>query len=104
MAVATSVSDIAGRAGRKAAITSRPRASASMKSGPVPARGMCAPPLDATRLQRNGCPAPGQDGARPGRLPAIRAPLTAQTGLGKSGWISSAAKRTLVRWSEGVTA
>ena len=40
VAVATSLSDIASRPGSKAAITSSPRASDSMKSGPVPVRGM----------------------------------------------------------------
>src|SRR5262249_35752209 len=43
VAVATSVNDITGCRGWKAVMTSRPRASASMKSGPVPSRGMVAP-------------------------------------------------------------
>src|ERR1700712_2353728 len=40
---ATSLSDSDARPGRKAAITSRPRASDSMKSGPLPGRGMSSP-------------------------------------------------------------
>ena len=58
VAVATSANDITGRPGSNAAITSRPRASASMKSGPVPSRGIWHL-LDTGRHHYSKCPQSG---------------------------------------------
>src|SRR4051794_6132030 len=58
VAVATSLSVITGRTGWKARITSSPRASASMKSGPVSGRAGMAD------LSRTGSDSGPDDGSR----------------------------------------